>query len=62
MNALASSLRTTWLHAALAGYPLGLHFRFLDPSPEGARWPYRIEYADFNDEPALKNFRMAWKS
>ncbi|HXJ15172.1 MAG TPA: 5-(carboxyamino)imidazole ribonucleotide synthase [Candidatus Limnocylindrales bacterium] len=42
---------------ALAGYPLGLHFRFLDPSPEApvGRIANRVT-ADFNDEPALEKF------
>ncbi|HEY2461873.1 MAG TPA: 5-(carboxyamino)imidazole ribonucleotide synthase [Candidatus Acidoferrum sp.] len=42
---------------ALAGYPLGLHFRFLDPSPEApvGRIASRVT-ADFTDEPALSKF------
>jgi len=42
---------------ALAGYPLGLHFRFLDPSPEApvGRIANRVT-ADFNDELALQKF------
>jgi 5-(carboxyamino)imidazole ribonucleotide synthase len=42
---------------ALAGYPLGLHFRFLDPSPEApvGRIAHRVT-ADFIDEPALEKF------
>ena len=42
---------------ALAGYPLGLHFRFLDPSPEApvGRIATRIT-AQFNDRSALKKF------
>ena len=42
---------------ALAGYPLGLHFRFLDPSPEApvGSIANRVT-ADFNDEPALEKF------
>ena len=42
---------------ALAGYPLGLHFRFLDPSPEApvGRIASRIT-ADFTDTAALKKF------
>lgn len=42
---------------ALAGYPLGLHFRFLDPSPEApvGRIATRIT-ADFTDRAALKKF------
>jgi 5-(carboxyamino)imidazole ribonucleotide synthase len=42
---------------ALAGYPLGLHFRFLDPSPEApvGRIATRIT-APFNDDSALKKF------
>ena len=42
---------------ALAGYPLGLHFRFLDPSPEApvGRIAARIT-AQFTDRAALKKF------
>jgi len=42
---------------ALAGYPLGLHFRFLDPSPEApvGRIANRVTAA-FNDQPALEKF------
>lgn len=42
---------------ALAGYPLGLHFRFLDPSPEApvGRIAQRVT-AEFSDEPALEKF------
>jgi 5-(carboxyamino)imidazole ribonucleotide synthase len=42
---------------ALAGYPLGLHFRFLDPSPEApvGRIATRIT-AQFSDRSALKKF------
>jgi 5-(carboxyamino)imidazole ribonucleotide synthase len=42
---------------ALAGYPLGLHFRFLDPSPEApvGRIATRIT-AQFTDRTALKKF------
>ena len=42
---------------ALAGYPLGLHFRFLDPSPEApvGRIANRVT-ADFNDQHALEKF------
>jgi len=42
---------------ALAGYPLGLHFRFLDPSPEApvGRIATRIT-AQFGDRSALKKF------
>jgi 5-(carboxyamino)imidazole ribonucleotide synthase len=42
---------------ALAGYPLGLHFRFLDPSPEApvGRIANRVT-ADFSDEQALGKF------
>jgi 5-(carboxyamino)imidazole ribonucleotide synthase len=42
---------------ALAGYPLGLHFRFLDPSPEApvGRIANRVT-ADFQDEAALEKF------
>jgi len=42
---------------ALAGYPLGLHFRFLDPSPEApvGRIAHRVT-ADYLDEGALEKF------
>jgi len=42
---------------ALAGYPLGLHFRFLDPSPEApvGRIAHRVT-AEFTDELALEKF------
>jgi 5-(carboxyamino)imidazole ribonucleotide synthase len=42
---------------ALAGYPLGLHFRFLDPSPEApvGRIATRIT-GQFTDRAALKKF------
>ena len=42
---------------ALAGYPLGLRFRFLDPSPEApvGRIAQRVT-ADFYDETALEKF------
>ena len=42
---------------ALAGYPLGLHFRFLDPSPEApvGRIAQRVT-ADFTDQSALEKF------
>jgi 5-(carboxyamino)imidazole ribonucleotide synthase len=42
---------------ALAGYPLGLHFRFFDPSPEApvGRIASRVT-ADFADESALEKF------
>jgi 5-(carboxyamino)imidazole ribonucleotide synthase len=42
---------------ALAGYPLGLHFRFLDPSPEApvGRIAHRVT-AEFTDEQALQKF------
>ena len=42
---------------ALAGYPLGLHFRFLDPSPEApvGRIAQRVT-ADFGDLAALEKF------
>jgi 5-(carboxyamino)imidazole ribonucleotide synthase len=42
---------------ALAGYPLGLHFRFLDPSPEApvGRIAQRVT-ADYNDQAALEKF------
>jgi 5-(carboxyamino)imidazole ribonucleotide synthase len=42
---------------ALAGYPLGLHFRFLDPSPEApvGRIATRIT-AQYDDHAALKKF------
>ncbi len=42
---------------ALAGYPLGLHFRFLDPSPEApvGRIAHRVT-AEFTDVQALQKF------
>jgi 5-(carboxyamino)imidazole ribonucleotide synthase len=42
---------------ALAGYPLGLHFRFLDPSPEApvGRIAQRVT-AEYNDQAALEKF------
>ena len=42
---------------ALAGYPLGLRFRFLDPSPEApvGRIAQRVT-ADYSDESALEKF------
>ena len=42
---------------ALAGYPLGLHFRFLDPSPEApvCRIAQRVT-ADYKDHAALEKF------
>ena len=42
---------------ALAGYPLGLHFRFLDPSPEApvGRIAHRVT-AEFTDVQALRRF------
>ncbi|HEY4979961.1 MAG TPA: 5-(carboxyamino)imidazole ribonucleotide synthase [Candidatus Acidoferrum sp.] len=42
---------------ALAGYPLGLHFRFLDPSPEApvGRIAHRVT-ADYTDVQALQRF------
>jgi 5-(carboxyamino)imidazole ribonucleotide synthase len=42
---------------ALAGYPLGLRFRFLDPSPEApvGRIAQRVT-AEFSDEAALEKF------
>jgi 5-(carboxyamino)imidazole ribonucleotide synthase len=42
---------------ALAGYPLGLRFRFLDPSPEApvGRIAQRVT-ADFTDEAAMEKF------
>jgi 5-(carboxyamino)imidazole ribonucleotide synthase len=42
---------------ALAGYPLGLHFRFFDPSPEApvGRIASRVT-ADFSDEAAMEKF------
>jgi 5-(carboxyamino)imidazole ribonucleotide synthase len=42
---------------ALAGYPLGLRFRFLDPSPEApvGRIAHRVT-AEFTDELALEKF------
>ena len=47
---------------ALAGYPLGLHFRFLDPSPEApvGRIASRIT-APFTDRSALKKFAAGLK-
>ena len=42
---------------ALAGYPLGLHFRFLDPSPEApvGRIASRVT-AEYDDDAALAKF------
>jgi 5-(carboxyamino)imidazole ribonucleotide synthase len=42
---------------ALAGYPLGLHFRFLDPSPEApvGRIAHRVT-AEYTDVQALQRF------
>jgi 5-(carboxyamino)imidazole ribonucleotide synthase len=42
---------------ALAGYPLGLHFRFLDPSPEApvGRIAQRVT-SEYTDEAALEKF------
>lgn len=42
---------------ALAGYPLGLHFRFLDPSPEApvGRIAHRVT-SEYVDEAALEKF------
>jgi len=42
---------------ALAGYPLGLHFRFLDPSPEApvGRIANRVT-SEYQDEQALEKF------
>jgi 5-(carboxyamino)imidazole ribonucleotide synthase len=42
---------------ALAGYPLGLHFRFLDPTPEApvGRIAQRVT-ADYTDHAALEKF------
>jgi 5-(carboxyamino)imidazole ribonucleotide synthase len=42
---------------ALAGYPLGLHFRFLDPSPEApvGRIAQRVT-SDYTDQAALEKF------
>ena len=42
---------------ALAGYPLGLHFRFLDPSPEApvGRIAQRVT-ANYTDQAALEKF------
>ena len=47
---------------ALAGYPLGLHFRFLDPSPEApvGRIANRVT-ADFSDQQALEKFSHGLK-
>src|SRR5207302_2397827 len=44
---------------ALAGYPLGLHFRFLDPSPEApvGRIAQRVT-ADYTDQAALEKFSI----
>lgn len=42
---------------ALAGYPLGLHFRFLDPDPDApAGWLAEHIEADFDDGPILEAF------
>ncbi len=42
---------------ALAGYPLGLSFRFLDPSPEAcARQVGELLVGDFPDEALLQRF------
>jgi 5-(carboxyamino)imidazole ribonucleotide synthase len=45
---------------ALAGYPLDLHFRFLDPSPEApvGRIAQRVT-ADYKDRAALEKFATA---
>ena len=42
---------------ALAGYPLGMHFRFFDPSPEApvGRIAQRVT-AEFSDESAMEKF------
>src|SRR5271165_492776 len=42
---------------ALAGYPLGLRFRFLDPSPEApvGRIAHRVT-AEYSDQQALDKF------
>jgi 5-(carboxyamino)imidazole ribonucleotide synthase len=42
---------------ALAGYPLGLHFRFLDPSPQApvGRIAHRVT-AEYSDHDALEKF------
>jgi len=42
---------------ALAGYPLGLHFRFLDPSPQApvGRIAHRVT-AEYSDHEALEKF------
>jgi len=42
---------------ALAGYPLGLHFRFLDPSPQApvGRIAHRVT-AEYSDRDALEKF------
>ena len=42
---------------ALAGYPLGLHFRFLDPSPQApvGRLAHRVT-AEYSDKHALEKF------
>src|SRR4029077_15621957 len=47
---------------ALAGYPLGLHFRFLEPSPEAPPGPTppplspQACTAEYTDEAALEKF------
>ena len=42
---------------ALAGYPLGLSFRFLDPSPEACAGQVgALVVGDFLDEEALSRF------
>jgi 5-(carboxyamino)imidazole ribonucleotide synthase len=47
---------------ALAGYPLGLHFRFLDPSPEApvGRIAQRVT-AEYTDHDALEKFANGLK-
>jgi 5-(carboxyamino)imidazole ribonucleotide synthase len=42
---------------ALAGYPLGLRFRFLDPAADSpARWLGEFLHAEFTDQSALARF------
>ncbi len=42
---------------ALAGYPLGLSFRFLDPSPEACAGQVgELQVGDYRDEVALRRF------
>ena len=48
---------------ALAGYPLGLHFRFLDPSPQApvGRIAHRVT-AEYSDHDALLPSRKRMQS